>query len=261
MKKPLSVLRTGQQGVVLSWDGIKIGMDLFLSSCEGRLLGNVIEDSQICQLDYLFGTHDHDDHIDREAWKQIAELAPHIRFVAPAYFADTLPGELGIDPERFVFCEENRPVELAPGIKVQTVAAAHEVLVRNEHGHSAAVIYLLDVGPYRICHMGDTCRYEGLLPKLQSFAPIDLLFPPINGRCAVRYRAGCIGNMTYQEAVDLTGELQPRLAIPGHYDMFAHNGEDPQKFVDYLKIKYPACKARILDAGEIMLYPKERDDV
>ena len=62
---------------------------------------------------------------------------------------------------------------------------------------------------------------------------------PINGRDGVRYRSNCIGNMTFQEAADLAGEVGTVLVIPGHFDMFAHNGEDPAKFEDYLAAKYP----------------------
>ncbi len=77
-----------------------------------------------------------------------------------------------------------------------------------------------------------------MLPKLKEIGPIDAALLPINGRDAVRYRRNCIGNMTFQEAADLAGELQPGLVIPGHWDMFADNPGDPDAFVDYLTIKY-----------------------
>ena len=86
--------------------------------------------------------------------------------------------------------------------------------------------------------------YDGLVHSLQRLR-LTVAFVPINGRDARRYQVGCLGNMTYQEAVDLVGELAPRLAVPMHYDMFAHNSEDPKKFVEYLQAKYPslACWA------------------
>ncbi len=45
--------------------------------------------------------------------------------------------------------------------------------------------------------------------------------------------------MTAQEAVDLVGTFRPRLAVPGHYEMFTANPGDPQLFADYLDAKYP----------------------
>jgi len=62
---------------------------------------------------------------------------------------------------------------------------------------------------------------------------------PINGRDGARYRRDCIGNMTFQEAADLAGELRPRFVLPGHWDMFADNPGDPDAFSDYLDAKYP----------------------
>jgi len=41
-----------------------------------------------------------------------------------------------------------------------------------------------------------------------------------------------------QEAADLAGETGARLVIPGHWDMFADNSADPERFADYLDVKY-----------------------
>ncbi|MHB9034696.1 MAG: MBL fold metallo-hydrolase, partial [Anaerolineae bacterium] len=105
------------------------------------------------------------------------------------------------------------------------------------------------VGDITILHTGDTCVYEGYLTKLRRWQ-FDLVFVPINGRDAVRLRSNCIGNMTYQEAVDLVGALKPRLAVPGHYEMFSNNSENPQLFADYLEVKYPGQAYWIGDHGQ-----------
>ncbi len=73
---------------------------------------------------------------------------------------------------------------------------------------------------------------------------------PINGRDAARYRSGCIGNFTFQEAVDLVGEVRPRLAVPMHYDMFAGNSEQVDRFTDYLDAKYPGIPWWVGSPGE-----------
>ena len=92
-----------------------------------------------------------------------------------------------------------------------------------------------------------------MLPALKAFGPVDVALLPINGRDGERYRRNCIGNMTYQEAADLTGELQPRTVIPGHWDMFRDNPGDPCAFADYLDAKYP---------GQVMcLRPKHGEPV
>ena len=124
-------------------------------------------------------------------------------------------------------------------IRISAIAAAHEFLDRNEAtGVYPHLCYIIEAEGSRILHAGDTVRYEGMLPKLQAFGKFDVALLPINGRDAKRYSRNCIGNMTFQEAADLAGELSVGLAIPGHWDMFADNSEDPAKFTEYLKVKY-----------------------
>ena len=76
------------------------------------------------------------------------------------------------------------------------------------------------------------------MPAIKELGPINAELIPINGRDARRLLRNCIGNMTYQEAADLAGDVQPGLVIPGHWDMFADNSADPDLFKDYLKAKY-----------------------
>jgi L-ascorbate metabolism protein UlaG (beta-lactamase superfamily) len=38
--------------------------------------------------------------------------------------------------------------------------------------------------------------------------------------------------MNVQEAIQLTSQLNPKLAIPMHYGMFAENTEDPSQFIE-----------------------------
>jgi hypothetical protein len=40
------------------------------------------------------------------------------------------------------------------------------------------------------------------------------------------------------------------LSIPAHWEMFAGNSEDPSRFIDYMKIKYPQLRAQIPVHGQ-----------
>lgn len=134
------------------------------------------------------------------------------------------------------------------GITIHAVPAAHEFLSPDECGRYPCLQYIIEGEGKRVYHAGDTLRYEGMLPLLKSFGPIDAALLPINGRDGARYRRDCIGNMTFQEAADLAGELRPGLVIPGHWDMFADNPGDPVSFADYLDAKYGgkiACRIPI----------------
>ena len=43
---------------------------------------------------------------------------------------------------------------------------------------------------------------------------------------------------TRREAADLAGDVRPKMVIPGHWDMFADNSEDPELFKKYIEAKY-----------------------
>lgn len=244
-------MRTGQQGILVRDEetGYKFGIDLFLSDMDGRQVENIVKIEDLGDVSLIFGTHDHIDHIDRDAWVKIAGLFPKTKFVAPKFFEKTLPGELGIDRERFIFVDEGISADEGD-VHIEAIPAAHEFLDASDDGLHPYLMYIITYKNTKICHMGDTCLYEGVYQKLREKGSFDVMFPPINGRNAERLRDNCIGNMTYQEAADLVGVLKPGLAVPGHYDMFAFNGEDPKKFVDYVEIKYPGQKVREYKAGE-----------
>ncbi len=246
-------MRTGQQGVLL-WNadtGYKIGIDLFLSDDPDRQVPNVVNVEDLGDVSLIFGTHDHLDHIDRETWMKIAKMYADVKFVAPKFFEKTLPGELRIESERFIFVDEGMPADEGE-IHIEAIPAAHEFLDTSSEGLHPHLMYIVTIGGKKICHMGDTCLYEGVYEKLRQQGPFDVMFPPINGRDAKRYRENCIGNMTYQEAADLVGTIKPALGVPGHYDMFAHNGADPAEFIDYVEIKYPGQRVRICEPGEVI---------
>jgi L-ascorbate metabolism protein UlaG (beta-lactamase superfamily) len=247
----VNFMRTGQQGILV-WDtetGYKFGIDLFLSDMDGRQVENIVNAEDLSDVSLIFGTHDHVDHIDREAWKKIGKLYPSIKFVAPIAFKDNLPGDLGISADRFIFVDENISADEGP-VHIEAIPAAHEFLDTREDGTHPYLIYIVSFNGKKLCHMGDTCLYEGIYGKLREKGPFDAMFVPINGRDARRLKDDCIGNMTYQEAADLVGTLKPGLAVPGHYDMFLFNTADPKEFKDYVEIKYPGQKTDIFDVGK-----------
>ena len=122
---------------------------------------------------------------------------------------------------------------------IHAIAASHEFLDQDkETGLFPHLQYIVECDGIRIHHAGDTVRYEGMMPAIKALGPINAELIPINGRDARRLRRNCIGNMTYQEAADLAGDVRPGTVIPGHWDMFADNSEDPGLFEDYVETKY-----------------------
>lgn len=243
----------GQLSFVLKLGGRVLYLDPFLSDLPRRRVRPLLAPGDLADADLVLGTHDHIDHIDRAVWPAIAAAAPRARFVVPDLLRDRLARDLGIAAERFLGLDDGRTVESA-GVRITGVAAAHELLDRDEAtGRYPYLGYLIEGGGPRVYHAGDTCKYEGLEAKLRALGP-DVVLLPINGRDARRLRAGCIGNMTFQEAADLAGAVAPGLTVPGHFDMFEGNSEDPERFADYMAVKYPRLRVHVPRHGERVVF-------
>ena len=252
-RNKVSVAWLGQMGLRIRVNDTTVVVDYFASDYPGRRVSPPLAAEDLGDVDAFAGTHDHLDHIDHAAWRIWAQACPGARFVFPAMHGRAVEAD-GIPAERRLGIDAGQSVQVGD-ITIRALPAAHEFLAPDGEGRYPCLQYIIEGGGKRIYHAGDTLRYEGMLPLLQSFGPIDAALLPINGRDGARYRRDCIGNMTFQEAADLAGELRPGLVLPGHWDMFADNPGDPEAFADYLDAKYGAaipCRIpRLLEAIEL----------
>jgi L-ascorbate metabolism protein UlaG (beta-lactamase superfamily) len=244
----------GQLSYILKVAGAVLYLDPYLSPSKARITPPLLKPEEVTNASVIAGTHDHGDHIDRPVWPALAQASPKAKFVLPELLRQKMAAALKIPEDRFVGLDDSKTAEIA-GVRLTGVAAAHELLDRDAaSGRYPYLGYVIEADGLRIYHAGDTCKYEGLETKLKRFPVVDLAFLPINGRDAVRFRSNCIGNMTYQEAVDLAGAVGVRLVVPSHWDMFKNNSEDPQKFVDYLAAKFPKVRTLIPKHGQRVLW-------
>jgi L-ascorbate 6-phosphate lactonase len=239
----------GQHSFVLKLSGRVIYVDPFLSPSPQRLVPPLVAAKDMTHADLILGTHDHGDHIDRKSWPQIAD-STEATFVVPEFSRPSIIEDLAIPESRVAGVNDGTSIEF-DDIRITGIAGAHEFLDQDpETGCFPWLGYVVEANGCKVYHAGDTVKYEGLEARLAQHTPIDLALLPINGRDATRFANDIIGNMTYQEAVDLAGAIEPRLVVPTHYDMFDGNLEDPTLFVDYLKVKFPQREAHICQYGE-----------
>ena len=206
----LNIRWIGQSGYLLRDGTAAICIDPYLSDAVNRAAGRPrmvpapIEPENL-QADAVICTHNHLDHLDRDA---IPRMQKAMLFCAPRDCQRVLR-ELGV--RRYQPFDEGERVQLG-GFTLEAVFADHTVpavgvLVR----HEGNTLYFT----------GDT-YYHPRLKEVQC----DCLFVCINGR---------LGNMGVLDAVRLTKEIKPRLAIPNHYGMFESNTENPKHYTERIE--------------------------
>ncbi|MEY8353479.1 MBL fold metallo-hydrolase [Lachnospiraceae bacterium 54-53] len=242
----------GQMGFAVKLGGKIIYLDPFLSERPDRRIPPLLNPLEVTNADYILGSHDHTDHIDRKTWKQLSVSSPSAKFIVPKLLVRSLSEDLDIPEDRFEGLDDGAVLDLPGGIKISGIAASHEFLDRDPlTGAFPYLGYILEGEGRTLYHSGDTCIYEGIWSRLGKYGKFDVMFLPINGRDGKRYRNHVIGNMTYQEAADLAGRFQPGLVVPAHYEMFENNKEDPALFADYMDAKYPGLCYWIGAHGEM----------
>jgi len=237
-------------GYIIKLGEVVIYLDAFLSENPARNIKSLLKPEEVINADFIFGSHDHIDHIDREVWHQLSLSSPNAKFVVPKLLIKGLSEDLKISENRFIGLDDGESV-IAEGIKISAIASAHEFLDQDPvTGNFPYLGFIIEGNQCLLYHSGDTCIYEGILSKLKKWNRFNVMFLPINGRDAKKYRANLIGNMTYQEAVDLAGNIKPKLVVPGHYEMFDDNTQDPELFIDYIDAKYPGILCWVGEHGE-----------
>ncbi|MFC1582813.1 MBL fold metallo-hydrolase [Planctomycetota bacterium] len=226
----------GQHSFAVKTSDHIIYLDPFLSPSDARLVPSLLAPDEVNNAELVTGSHDHGDHIDRKALPGIMQASRDSRLIAPLPAREPLE-KLNLNLQRVHFMDDEDVLNVN-GMRITAIKAAHELLSTDDSGHHEYLSFVIQTDGVTIYHAGDTCMYEGMASRLKRFG-ITVAFLPINGRDAERLRRNCIGNMTYQEAADLAGILKPRMTIPAHYEMFKGNQEDPQKFTDYMDVKYP----------------------
>lgn len=243
----------GQHTFVMKAGGKVFYFDPWMADWPARQTRPLLTPQETQHADFALITHGHGDHLCPDTLPHMVVASPQCLFVCPRTEAERMEKEGGIPTERL------RPLNAGEslthgGVTITAIKAKHETF--NEHPTLGFPFlgYVVEAGGLTVYHAGDTIMYDGLRATLQQWPHIDVMFLPINGRDAERFLRDCLGNMTFQEAAELAGEMRPGLAVPAHYDMFVGNQEDPSRFVRFLEAKYPGIPSWVGKAGERVLF-------
>ena len=215
------VIWLGQAGFVIEGDDARVGVDLFLRS-DPRLRPPFCHPDALGFLDATFVTHEHHDHMDRFTLTALTERLRAMDVVVPCPIAEEAkalgiprvrPAEVGL-PMRY------GDIEATP---VRARHAAH--MAEGYHfgePDGRFLGYVFRVGTAAVYHSGDTIMYPELADTLRGLG-VTVMLLPINGRSYAREKAGLVGNLTPEEAVDLAAEAGAAVLIPMHYETYPNN--------------------------------------
>ncbi|MBK9167251.1 MAG: MBL fold metallo-hydrolase [Bryobacterales bacterium] len=236
----------GQNGFIFKTpEGTLVSTDLYLTnSCAELYSGIGISlDRQVpvlippedLEVDVFCCTHNHVDHTDPVTIRHLRHKDT-MQFVGPHPSCGVFAAE-GVESGRIIpawpDCEhEFREVRLHG-----TFALPTDDTDLNHMGFVLA----FHKGP-RVYITGDT-DYSDLLASAAKHKP-DVVITCINGG---------FNNLSHWEAAQLVGKIQPKAAIPCHYDMFADNGVDPAQFRASLTLQAPDVRYTQMTHGEPLL--------
>jgi L-ascorbate metabolism protein UlaG (beta-lactamase superfamily) len=186
----------------------------------------VIDPGRLSFADIITSTHNHTDHLDAETLCPILAANPRAKVLIPEANRTFVADRLKLDASLAIGLDDGTSVEIS-GIKFSGVASAHEDLECDAWGRMRFLGYVLQFGNWTIYHSGDTLRYPGMSEKLRPFK-VDLALLPINGRLPERRVPG---NLSGTEAAQLAKDIEAKLVIPCHFDMFEFNTASPAEFI------------------------------
>jgi L-ascorbate metabolism protein UlaG (beta-lactamase superfamily) len=225
-----------------------------------RMTERVVAPEKLDFLDVITSTHNHTDHFDPETLLPIAQatidrlvemghskevaagMLPHL--IVPWANLETAWRRLGIDWDFMCPLNAWEKREVAKMV-IRAVPAAHDQLAADEEGNNLYLGYVFRYPGWTVYHSGDTVVYDGMVDELRAMAPIDVAILPINGK---------LGNMSGRDAARLANDINAKLVIPCHYQMFEFNTADPRdEFI-------PECERlgqpyKVLRAGERLTLP------
>lgn len=232
----------GQAGFLYKTESLLVGIDPYLSNSLGekyreaffphtRMMEVPCDPELLQNVDYLFSTHGHTDHMDPGTLGVVYDTDSSTPlFICPRAEIQKA-ADRGVPYDRIVTMDAGESWSSSDAgcsrLSVTAIASAHEELKVDSHGNHLFLGYVIDMAGIRVFHSGDGVPYEGL-DKLLANLAIDVAFLPVNGRDAFRSEHGVPGNFTLDEAFHLVDKASIPCLVPHHFGLFEFNTIDPE---------------------------------
>ena len=244
----------GQSGFLVQWQGRHLLLDPYLSDSlthkyaasdkpHVRMTEIIVEPERLNFIDVVTSSHAHTDHLDKETLVPLFRANPKLEIICPEANREVVVDRLGLMSEapRVMKAGDSLTTK---GFRFHAVPAAHNDLETDAWGRNKFLGYVIEAGPWRIYHSGDTKWYTDIVPNVQRWQ-VHIALLPINGDLPGRRVAG---NLSGAEAAALAKEIGADIVIPCHYDMFEFNTTSPDEFI--AECKRIGQRYRVLRCGE-----------
>ena len=190
-----------------------------------RMMPVPVDPVALKDIDWVFSTHRHTDHMDPETIRSLARN-PGCHFFVPCAALDQAVANQGLDLKKTTCVNAGQSLTLDSAISLNPIPAAHEQIVVNSRGEHHFLGYIFRLGDIHIYHSGDCVPYDGLEAHLRNLKP-DVALLPVNGRDDHRLSQNIPGNFNFEEALQLCRDCGIPYLIPHHFGMFDFNTIDP----------------------------------
>jgi L-ascorbate metabolism protein UlaG (beta-lactamase superfamily) len=229
-KKP-SLTWFGHSSYLVHCDGINILVDPVLSgyaspfSCYIKAFNgiDIYKPADMPPVDWLVLTHNHYDHLDIQALKQLAGKTK--AYILPSGVSENLKS-LDIQPGRLTELGWWQGTELAPGITITATPARHFSGRGIKRNGTLWTSYVLAINGYKIFIGGDS-GYDIHFKEIGNrFGPFDLAVLECGQYNALWPYIHSLPEELVPEAVD----LKAKVVMPVHWGKFAlamHDWKEP----------------------------------
>jgi L-ascorbate metabolism protein UlaG (beta-lactamase superfamily) len=255
----------GQSGFLVHAAGKSILFDPYLSDSltrkyadtdkpHTRITERVLAPDALSGIDVITSSHSHTDHLDAETLLPLLTANPLAKLVVPRANVEFVLERLGHVETRLIQLDAAESA-IVGGVELRGIPSAHNTVERDEQGRCRYLGYVAHVGNLAVYHSGDTLLHEHLAETLRSLS-VDIALLPINGNKPERRVAG---NLNGLEAARLAHEIEARLVIPHHFDLFEFNTASPDEFeAECRRLGQPFHTLRTGEGLDITIRPQAK---
>lgn len=244
----------GQSGfIVKTPEGRIVVLDPYLSnSCQklgeqlgynmDRLVAPPLNGGDLAGVDLYVLTHSHQDHLDPETLAAYRHAGGRGPYLAPAETTGKLKAQ-DVPEEQVVMTWPNKSLTVGD----LTVRATFATPLGGDDLTHVGYLFSVKGGP-TVYFTGDTGYHDVLARSIAEHKP-EVMVTVING---------AFYNMGPAEAALLASQINPRVVIPCHHDLFPDNQQPPQMLRTNLKILGIGDKYRLLEHAQAFTFPEIR---